>query len=221
VIAREVWGGLLWSARPARVVEDDGDTLVHWTRAGAIGCFATSLFFPGREHLSPGERQLVSLESRQWHYRGVPERGTKLTFIRRDAWASIAPTWHADGRFVHWYVNFQLPAARWSMGYDTLDLVLDIVVEPDWSWMWKDRSLFDDALSRGIFDAHVREAIDAEEERIQGEIASRTGFFEESWTRWVAPSEWETPSLPEDFAMGVGAPEGAVITLAAEPVIAP
>jgi hypothetical protein len=217
IVAREVWDGLLWSARPARVVDDDGETLVHWMPAGALGCFATSRFFPGREHLPPGERQLVSLASRQWHYRGVPVRGTSLTFVRRDGWASIAPTWHPDGRFVHWYVNFQLPAGRWERGYDSLDLVLDLVVAPDWTWGWKDRAHFDDALARGIFDRSVADAIDAEAERVAQDITARRGCFDESWPRWTPPPGWDAPVLPPDFAAGLGAPPGSVISLDSEP----
>ena len=51
IVAREMWRGLLWAARPARVVADDGDELIHWCPAGARGCFATSRYFPGREGL--------------------------------------------------------------------------------------------------------------------------------------------------------------------------
>lgn len=101
IVAREVWDGLLWAARPAVVVSDDAVELVHWSPAGAVGCFATSKFFPGRDHLPREERQLVSLQSRQWHYCGVPARGTKLSFLRAGSWASIEATWHADGRFAH------------------------------------------------------------------------------------------------------------------------
>jgi len=167
IVAREVWNGLLWAARPAIVVADDGEELVHWCPAGALGCFATSRFFPGREHLAPAERQLVSLESRQWHYRGVPARGTSLSFIRAGSWASIAATWNPDGRFAHWYVNFQLPIERSSRGYDTLDLVLDIVVAPDWSWAWKDVEPFQAAIRRGVFDSAVEDAVNVEAKQVE------------------------------------------------------
>jgi predicted RNA-binding protein associated with RNAse of E/G family len=219
IVVREVWDGLLWAARPARVISDDGETLVHWTPAGAIGCFATSRYFPGREQLPRDERQLVSLESRRWHYRGAPARGTSLVFVRDGAWSSVAPTWQADGRFVHWYVNFQRPASRRVGGYDTLDLVLDIVVAPDRTWTWKDRGAFDLALARGIFDASVAEAVEVEAERVQRDIAAGAGPFEERWTTWAPPIEWTTPVLPDGFADGVATPPGSVITLDPEPVI--
>ncbi len=185
IVAREVWDGLLWAARPARVVSDDGDELIHWTPAGVTGCFATSRYFPGREGLPPNERQLVSLESRQWHYRGVPARGTSLAFLRKGVWASIAPTWYPDGTFAHWYVNFQLPMRRHETGYDTLDLVVDIVVAPDWSWAWKDREAFDAAVERGIFGADIAESVEGEALGIQDQIREKSGPFDPAWARWL------------------------------------
>lgn len=185
IVAREAWDGYLWAARPATVVTDDGDTLVHWCPAGTIGCFATSRHVPGRSGLPREERQLVSLET----------------------------------RLVHWYVNFQLPLVRQADGYETLDLVLDIVVDPDSSWRWKDRAPFEAACKRKIFDVAVADAVEDEARRIQEEIAARSGPFDPRWSSWTAPADWSAPALPVDFAGHLGAPPGSVITLAKEPVV--
>lgn len=220
IVVRQVWDGLLWAARPARVVDDADSTLVHWSPAGSLGCFATSRYFPGRDRLPRNERQLVSLETRRWHYRGVPARGTSLTFVREGSWSSISLTWLPDGRFVHWYVNFELPSQRWSLGYDTLDLVLDIVVAPDWSWEWKDRDQFVEARRRGIFDSSIADAVDEEAHRIEQEIISRSGPFAADWRGWRPPEEWTPPELPDQhsFCAGVGIPPGTTVTLDAEPI---
>ena len=217
ITAREMWDGLLWAARPAIVVADDGDELVHWAPAGTIGCFATSRFFPGREHLAHDERQLVALRTRRWHYRGFPARGTKLTFVREDGWAGVEATWDPEGAFAHWYVNFQLPLRRTATGYDTLDLVLDIVVFPDWSWAWKDEEPFGVALGEGLFSRDVELAIAEEADRIKQQIESRTGPFDPRWPTWTAPREWTPPALQDGFADGAGTPPGARITLSSSP----
>ena len=219
IIARELWHGLLWAARPVVVVADDGDQLVHWSPAGSVGCFATSRFFPGRDHLPREQRQLVALQTRQWHYRGFPARGTKLTFVSNDAWAGVELTWTEDGTFAHWYVNFQLPLTRTDAGYDTLDLVIDIMVAPDWSWTWKDEAPFRVAIRDGLFDADVEMAVLEEAARIQRQIESRTGPFDERWLRWTAPQAWAPPVLPEGFADGIDLPHGATITLSSAPII--
>lgn len=217
IVARELWDGLLWAARPAVVVTDDGSELVHWSPAGTVGCFATSRFFPGREHLPREERQLVSLESRQWHYRGVPARGTKLSFLRAGAWASVEATWHADGQFAHWYVNFQQPMRRTADGYDTLDLVLDLMVGPDWSWSWKDVEPFEAAISRGIFGPETKSALEREAAQLQQEITNRSGPFSATWRGWAAPGTWPAPALPPDFAAGLATPDGTAVPLSPDP----
>lgn len=218
LVAREVWHDLLWAARPAVVVADDGVELVHWSPAGTIGCFATSRFFPGRDDLPREERQLVSLETKQWHYRGVPARGTKLAFLRNESWASVEATWCSDGSFAHWYVNFQLPITRTSTGYDTLDLVIDMIVARDWTWTWKDEAQFRAAIRRGIFGTDVEAAIRAEAERIREQIDSRTGPFDAAWIDWRPHRDWPAPALPDGFANGAKTPPGATITLSPDPV---
>lgn len=218
IVARETWDGLLWSARPAVVVVDHGDELVHWAPAGTVGCFATSRFFPGREGLSREERQLVSLESRRWQYRGVGSPGAKLSFLRAGSWASVEATWYPSGEFVHWYVNFQRPLVRTSDGYETLDLVIDGVVAPDRSWAWKDREPFAAAIERGLFDPDVEAEIEAEAERVQQAVADEAGPFDARWLGWTPPGDWGTPALPADFAGGAGTPPGATVTLASRPV---
>ena len=211
-------GRLAVERSPARVVDDDGETLVHWSPAGTLGCSATSRSVPGREVLSPSERQLASLATRRWRYRGVPRRGTSLTFVREGRWASVAPTWFADGRFIHWYVNFQQPLVRTSAGYDTLDLIADIVVAPDWSWTWKDEPTFDAAIERGIFDRSILREVETEAARIDEEIAARTGPFDLRWQTWMTAPGWAPPDLLDDFAKGLETPPGSTITLSTDPV---
>jgi protein associated with RNAse G/E len=213
IVVREEWDGLLWSARPVVVVSDDGEDLVHWNPAGTVGCVATSRSVPGRGDLPAAERQLLSLETRTWHYRGLAARGTSLTFVRTGSWASVAPTWFPDGRFAHWYVNFQQPIERRADGYDTLDLVIDIVVAPDGSWVWKDVEHFQAARKRGIFGSEIEDAVHREAERLVQAIEARSGPFSASWTEWRAPQDWAPPELPTGFAAGARTPPDAEISL--------
>jgi hypothetical protein len=56
-----------------------------------------------------------------------------------------------DGGFANWYVNLERPAVRWDdgdvAGIDTVDYDLDLVIEPDRSWRWKDEQEFVDHLA--------------------------------------------------------------------------
>jgi protein associated with RNAse G/E len=37
-----------------------------------------------------------------------------------------------------WYVNLQCPFRRTEVGIEAMDLMLDVVVDPDGTWRWKD-----------------------------------------------------------------------------------
>jgi len=55
-----------------------------------------------------------------------------------------------DGRFTHWYANLEVPAVAWRdgdlAGLDTVDWDLDVVIQPDRSWNWKDEEEFAERL---------------------------------------------------------------------------
>ncbi|MFE4453088.1 DUF402 domain-containing protein [Streptomyces sp. NPDC056796] len=62
------------------------------------------------------------------------------------AWFSINAFLTTAG-LRHWYVNFEHPTRRIETGFDTLDLAVDLVIDPDPStWMWKEEDEY----------AHVR-----------------------------------------------------------------
>lgn len=210
---REMWRGLFLSARPVIVVEDDGERLVTWAPAGTIGCHGTSHGIPERALLPRDQRQLVSLESCVWKYRGAPSRGSSLALLPAGSWAAVVLTWLPNGTFLHWYVNFQLPIQRFSAGYDTADLVLDIVVAPDRSWTWKDVDPYRSARERGIVTPEQARAIDEEAEKVKAAIEARSGPFDPKWLDWRPPATWSAPQLPEGFADGLPTPPGAIITL--------
>lgn len=55
-----------------------------------------------------------------------------------------------DGAFRNWYANLELAAVLWrdatAAGVDTVDWDLDIWIEPDRSWRWKDEEEFAERL---------------------------------------------------------------------------
>ena len=210
IVVRDVWQGHLWSATPAIVVEDSDEWLIEWTPAGAIGLSATSRGIADRAAFPPGERQLLSLESCKWNYRRVPARRSGLNFLREGAWCNIAVGWLGDGQFLHWYVNFQTPLSRHARGYDTCDLVIDIVVEGDGTWRWKDAEDFDAALRRGILPAAHREVIRNEADIVMAMLESGAGPFDPKWRKWRPSADWPVPVLAEDFDTGLTRPVDSI-----------
>lgn len=207
IVARERWRGYLYSATPCVVVSDDTDTIVEWMPAGTRSVCASSRRFPGREHLPRNERKLVTMQTSSWHYNAVVAESSGLNFVDAEHWSRVALGWSKDGDFLGWYVNFQLPMSRTELGYDSMDLVLDIVIDPDTTWRWKDRADFEAAIERHILEASLRGPVLQEAERVLSLLQRRDGPFDPEWSAWRPPQDWGVPELPPEFALGLACPE--------------
>jgi len=72
-----------------------------------------------------------------------------LNFFVTGAWARINLGWER-GRFLGWYINFELPPRATRDGIETMDLILDAFVTPTGKWHWKDREDFERAVRFGM-----------------------------------------------------------------------
>jgi hypothetical protein len=95
-----------------------------------------------------------------------------------------------------WYINLQEPICRTSIGFDTMDNMLDVVVSPDMSeWKWKDDDEFAEAERVGFYSHEKACEIWAEAERaVKLMTLERRAFYKE-WTMWQAKPEWDPPNL--------------------------
>ena len=126
-----------------------------------------------------------------WHTR------RSLMLAPRDAAHTISLHWdHAADEFLGWYVNLQERARPTPIGYDTLDQMLDIWIEPDGSWRWKDWDELVEAEQAGIFTRAEADAIRAEGQRV---IERLDTLLPTGWETWRPDPEWPLPTLPEDW----------------------
>jgi predicted RNA-binding protein associated with RNAse of E/G family len=209
IVTREDWRGYLHSAIPRLVVLDQGQALVDWSPPGTVGVYASSRHYPGREHLPRNERKMLTLETCRWLYTSVASEMGGLNFVDEEHPSCTTLGWSAEGRFLGWYVNFQRPIVRTEIGYDSMDLVVDLVVAPSYDWHWKDEAEFERAIRRGIVDEGQRRLVEVEAERVLHLIEQREGPFGAEWTTWGPPDDWEVPKLPAGFGTGLGCPAGA------------
>lgn len=112
------------------------------------------------------------------------------------------------GGLRHWYVNLELPAIRWRVdglaGLDTIDYDLDVVVQPDLTWAWKDEEEFIERLAYpDVYWVGDGEAVRAEGRRI-AKLAEAGEFpFDGTMTDYrpdpswpvetVLPAGWDRP----------------------------
>ncbi|WP_157683468.1 DUF402 domain-containing protein [Microlunatus soli] len=203
VIAEDRWHDQLWAAVPQRVVSSSSDELISYVPTGAVATRASSRGLPGTAELSRDERKLLALRSRQARVVETREGPDKLFFYRADRWSRINLGWdHTTGAFLGWYVNFEYPARPTATGVHTMDLVLDIWVNPDRTWEWKDRSDYLEVLRDGTLDPGIDGELRTETARVLQEISDRSGPFAEQWLTFRPDEHWACPTLPPSFAWG-------------------
>jgi hypothetical protein len=122
----------------------------------------------------------------QWHH--------ILRLVRPADPYTVEIYWDERWQHVCWYVNLQAPLVPSALGFDTTDWALDVLIDPDGSWRWKDEDDFAEAIAIGIFSkdeaARVRDA----GERALAEQAWPTGLED-----WRPDPSWTPPPLPPEW----------------------
>lgn len=179
---REAWRGREYIAIPVRVIEDTDDELVVYVSEG------TQYSFP------PGGWPFA--EQHPWAAQGGFIGHGILIVQRPGAAYSIWHFWKEEDRhFAGWYVNMQEPSRRDGISYVTQDHELDIWIEPDGTWAWKDEQELEDWVSRGRF---TREEVT--EIRRVGEQVLAEWPFPTGWENWEPDASWPVPVIPPEYA---------------------
>jgi predicted RNA-binding protein associated with RNAse of E/G family len=87
--------------------------------------------------------------------------------------------WTEGWDFRCWYVQLQDPILETPTGLETMDHALDVVVEPDGSWEWKDEDDFAELQRLGAFTPSQAAAVRAEGQRVIAAHPWPTG-----WEHW-------------------------------------
>ncbi|HZU13884.1 MAG TPA: DUF402 domain-containing protein [Chloroflexota bacterium] len=197
IVLQEVWDGKLWSARPVRVVEDRPDLLALWCPEGTPVKGPSAPWRPGR---SAGPAYFVAMFThRDWGVADFVWPTTNLMLIRPGEWYGTWVSWTREGEPMGWYVNFQRPVRRTTRGIQTMDLMLDLIVDQDRSLHWKDEDEFAALTNPGLIGeseaAQVREAA----RHVPDTVAQNKPPFGEPWHEWQPDPGWEVPTLPEGW----------------------
>ena len=113
---------------------------------------------------------------------------------------SICLLWQqSTGEFERYYVNFQLPYRRSNIGFDTLDLDLDLLVERDMSIRWKDADEYEEALSRGLITPEWREGVEVARAEVLERVRRKEPPFDGSLLSWRPDPTWRPSRLPSGW----------------------
>ncbi len=186
VTLREIWRGRIWTARAVTVVEDADDRLMF--------------------HVPPGIRWKCPVASGGHGWMRVPEerwtlgdrvweRKHVLSFAWPDVSHAVLAYWDDEWSFLGWYINLQTPLSRTAIGFDFMDHMLDIEVQPDGSWRLKDEEELEEWVRRGgitELDAHT---IRQEAQRAIVRLETGLPPFDEPWQDWRPDPSWRVPEL--------------------------
>jgi protein associated with RNAse G/E len=140
------------------------------------------------------QHQDWKLEPLTWHT-------NRLLFLLEPGkfYSSILFWNHETNQFVCYYINFQLPFQRRPCAINTLDLDLDIVIQPDFSYEWKDVNDYEKGIETGVIRPEWVAEIEASKIEIFTKLEKRQYPFDGSWLDWMPDPHWSLPTLPENW----------------------
>lgn len=184
IIRREVWRGEPKVGWAGIVVEDSPSLLALYIPEGSPLAFADE-FFGGPHPWSHRDR---------WLGHGV------LQLQRPGEMHAVWVFWHGSARELRgWYVNVQEPFRRMMRGFDTQDLELDIVVDLEGNWTYKDDEILDAWIERRRWTDGEVATIRREGGAIAAELDAGRRWWSDDWAVWEPDPAWQMPALPVDW----------------------
>jgi len=162
IVWRGIYRNRVWHAQPVIVVKDTPEELVVALLPGAEGV-APEGYADGKDR----DKRRWSFKDKDWQLQNYQWRTNRLLFLLEpQKYYSTIYFWNGNSNeFLCYYINFQLPFQRSHCGIDTLDLDLDLVINPDFSYEWKDIEDYRMAIEKGIiFPEWTREIETAKNE---------------------------------------------------------
>ena len=127
----------------------------------------------------------------------VLKQWNALFLIVPGAWRAPWLRWTPEWDFLGWYVNLQEPIRRTPIGFDVRDLDLDILVDPERRWRWKDEDELEGSVEAGVISAAVADRTRAEGLAAVADIEAGAWPFTEEMSAWRPDPAWPQPTLPE------------------------
>jgi hypothetical protein len=194
VVLRRYFRAATYSfVKPMRVVKDDEAGLLLWMPAGTAVAGLRDESDRDLHAVALDEMRAPRLVRKTW--------GEKDVLILMPPGAAHSVWWFfRRGEFAGWYVNLETPIQRHDDGVDATDLVLDVVVAPDRTWVWKDEDEMADRIGRPhYFDRAGAGEIRAEGERLIKLVEAGEYPFDGTYTDFRPDPGWARPELPAGY----------------------
>jgi protein associated with RNAse G/E len=180
-------GTLVCWAYPVILVEDTAGLIALYLPAGVTGRNTDKRPTP-QDLLTP---EKINVVEHRWHTTDV-----LMLIVPGEAFSTYRMWKTGTKELVCWYINLQEPIRRTSIGFDTMDLMLDVVVSPDLStWKWKDEDEFTEAERVGFYSHEKAREIRAEGLKAAHLVTSERRSFYKQWEAWQAKPDWKLPQI--------------------------
>lgn len=193
---RGIYRDRIWHAMPTIIVKDSPQEIV-LALAPGTDCMVEADYVNGKKN---GKRRW-DFKDEDWKLEKFSWHTNRLLFlIEPEKYYSTIFFWdHESNEFLCYYINLQLPFKRNHSSIDTLDLDLDIVIHPDFSFEWKDVDDYQKGIETGIILPEWVNEIDTSKREVLERLEKREYPFDKSWLNWRPDPAWSTPKLPKDW----------------------
>jgi len=193
---RGIYRNRIWHVQPTILVRDSPYEVVTTLLPGTE-CIADENYPKGKKH-----------SKRRWNFIEEDWKLEKYTWQTNRLLLLFAPEkfystiffWNdLSNEFLSYYVNFQLPFKRNDCALDTLDLDLDLIIHPDFSYEWKDLDDYQNAIAHGVILPEWVQEIDLAASEIMDRLDQRQYPFDGSWLNWKPDTSLSPPKLPPNW----------------------
>ena len=196
IVWRGVFRNRVWHAQTVIVVKDTPEEMCVTLLPGTE-CVAPEGYLDGKD----SAKRRWSFKDKDWKLENYAWRTNRLLILLEpDTYYSTMFFWRADSNdFLLYYINFQLPFQRSHCGIDTLDLDLDLIINPDFSFRWKDEDDYQKAIDHEVIMPEWTQEIEIAKKEIFKKLEKRQYPYDGSWLNWMPDPHWLPPKLPKNW----------------------
>ena len=182
--------GQIIDVKPVTVIEDAGAQIVLW--------------LPVKTPTMKAELLSATVEGPRswelgWYLVKSVWRTEVLIIIKPDQRRATLVRWTKARAFCGWYINMQSALKRTYLGFDMRDYQLDILVDTDRSWRWKDEDELELAIHLGRMTQAQGAAVEREGQRAIAELENNAGPCADGWENWQPSGDLKRPQLSPDW----------------------
>lgn len=200
VALRGIYNQRVSYIQSAVIVQDQPDEVALAILPGAE-CFAPDGYINGKHGTSGEWDRWGEYKKGTWNMERYTWRTNRLLILLQpEKYYASYYFWQADNdQFLCYYINFQLPFRRSTIGFDSFDLELDIIIEPTYEWRWKDMEDYQRGIKCGILHEEWVREIDAARQEVFEKLGTRAYPFDGTWSGWRPDPNWSLPTLPPNW----------------------